>query len=513
LGFETRIVQFLKFRDVKMIQIRELINIEKHISDFKQRLSKLIKPKRFVGLAVEENAILAADVRCEKDSFLVSNTKYFVFPEGVDFKDPVGLGKALGQFLQENKFTARKAIIGIPAKWVMLREKTIPMSVKENVPAILKIHAEHEFSLSPDELALDYTAMAAGIKSNRLLLSAMLRANLDRVILAVRWAGLDVLSVTVSSIVLFALIRRKMLLSVPSYFLYIRPDYAELLARDGEQIVEIKFIQKRLKTETDMFVAELRRIMSYCQNNPDKEGGAQLLIWNASGDPCREELRALAASLPSHVKIVEGNGQPLAGKLGLPEKSDGDRFAAAVMLGQTYNYIDPFYIDFLNSRMNWKAGTIKRKQIIWASAAAVCVAILLTAVFIVWRGDNKDISELRTKLDGMKEDIDVAKDIIQKVNMAGGWYSGRPRMLECLGALTEAFPEEGKIWVTNLALSEKLKGVISGRASDEKSVIDVLDKLKVTGLFSDVQMIYLQDNGKNSQEVSFSMNFSFTGKE
>jgi hypothetical protein len=79
--------------------------------------------------------------------------------------------------------------------------------------------------------------------------------------------------------------------------------------------------------------------------------------------------------------------------------------------------------------------------------------------------------------------------------------------------LTEAFPEEGSIWVTNLALTEKMKGVISGRASDEKSVIDVLDKLKEAGLFSGVQMIYLQDNGKTFQDVSFSMNFSFTGKE
>jgi hypothetical protein len=496
-----------------MIQTGELINIEKHISDFKQRLSKLIKPKRFVGLAVEENAILAADVSCEKDSFLVSNAKNFIFPEGVDFKDPEGLGKILGQFLQENKFTARKAIIGIPAKWLMLREKTIPLSAKENVAAILKIHAEHEFSLNPEELALDYTSHVAEDKSNRLFLTAMLRGNLDRLILAVRWAGMDVLSVTVSSVVLFTLIRGKMFAPFPRYFLYLRKDYAEFLAKDGEQTVDVKHIQKDIKKEKDLFITELRRIISYHSKNPVKENSEQLLIWNASGDPCREELKILAEAMPFHLKIMEGNRQSFVERLSLPGGGDGDRFAAAIMLGQTFNNSDPFYVDFLNSRMNVKSSLFKKNQVFWASAVAAGVVILILVMFFMWRGDQKDVTELRSRLDGMKDDISSAKDIIQKVNMAGGWYSKRPGILDGLNALTAAFPEEGKIWVTNLALTEKMRGVVSGRAIDEKSVIDVLDALKRNDHFSDVQMIYLQDNGKNSQEVSFSMNFSFTGKE
>jgi len=67
--------------------------------------------------------------------------------------------------------------------------------------------------------------------------------------------------------------------------------------------------------------------------------------------------------------------------------------------------------------------------------------------------------------------------------------------------------------VTSLALTEEMAGVVSGRATDEKSVIEVLDQLKGNRLFSNVQMIYLQDNGRNSEEISFSMNFSYTGKE
>jgi hypothetical protein len=120
---------------------------------------------------------------------------------------------------------------------------------------------------------------------------------------------------------------------------------------------------------------------------------------------------------------------------------------------------------------------------------------------------------LKKKLDGMDADITTTKDIIEKVRMSEGWYTERPGILDCLTALTSAFPEEGSIWVTNLALTEEMKGVITGRATNEKSVIDIMDQLKGNSLFSDVQMIYLQNTGNSSQEVSFSMNFSYQDKE
>ena len=491
----------------------QYFNIEKQINDFNERLGRIFRPRKFIGLALEEKAILAADIRCEKDRFRVLNIKHFVFPEGASFKDPEGLGKALGRFLQENRFGAKKAIIGIPAKWLMIREKVIPASTKENIAGILKIHAEREFSLSPEELALDYTGLVANDKSNRIFLLAMLRANLVRAIVAVRWAGLDVLSVTVSSAALFSQIHAGMFTPAPRYFLYIRKDYAEFLAGEGKLTVDVKHIQRDIKKETGLFITELRRIISSCSNNSLKEGSEQLFILNASSDLCREEFKSLADSLPANIKIMEGNWQSFVGKLDMPEVEDAARLAAPVMLAKAYNNADPFYIDFLNSRMNVKTSIIKKSQVFWASAGAFGMLILLLAMFFIWRGDKKDVSELTAKLDGMKEDIGDAKDIIQKVNMAGSWYSERPRILDCLTALTAAFPEEGRIWVTSLALTEEMAGVISGRATDEKSVIEILDQLKGNGLFSNVQMIYLQDNGRNSEDVSFSMNFSYSGKE
>jgi hypothetical protein len=493
-----------------MLQLEGLINLEKFTDHLKIRVGKMIKPKKFVGLAVEDNGILAADVRREKDAFKVTNTKHFVFPEGCDLKDPESLGTALGAFLQENKFSGRKAIIGIPAKWLMMRAKTFPAAAKDKIAGMLKIYAEREFSLSPDELALDYTASKASDSSNRIVLSAMSRSNLEQVMLAVRWAGLDVYSVTVSSVAVFALISGRMSPPAPSHFLYIRPDYAEFLTREGAQTVDVKYFQKDIKRETGPFITELSRIITYHSNSSGGDGKAKLLVWNASGDSVREELKTLADTVSHQMKIVEGDRQAIAAGLGLPWEEKAYALIAPAMLGQSFNDADPFHLDFLNSRMNFKTGMIKKNQVMWASGAAAAVLIILIVMLFVWRSDKKDVNELKAKLNDMQGDIDSARDVINKVASASSWYSDRPKVLACLKELTVAFPDEGRIWVTNLAFNEKMKGVISGRATDEQSVIDVLDKLKADHLFTDVQMIYLQDNSKSSQEVSFSMNFSFT---
>jgi len=491
----------------------QYFNIERQINCFTAGVGKFFKPGRFIGLAIEDNAILAADIRRDKERLLVSRAKQFVFPEAGSFKDPEGLGKALGRFLQENRFAAKKAIIGIPAKWLMVREKVIPASTTANIAGILRIHAEREFSLNPQELAMDYAGPAATDKSNRLFLMAMLRVNLDNAILAVRWAGLDVISVTPTSAALFSQLRCRMMPESLRYLLYLRKDYAEFIAVDGEQTIDIRHIQGDLKKERGLFAAEMRRIISGYSNNSGKVGSEQLLIWDATSEPSMEDIKSLAGCLPDNMRVIEGSRRQLAEGPDLPEGGDAVRLAAPAMLARAYRNAGPLYIDFLNSRMNVRTSIIKKSQVFWVSAASFGMAILLLVIFFIWRGDKKDVSELRSKLEGMKEDISEAKDMIGKVSMAGGWYSERPMILDCLKDLTSAFPEDGGIWVTSLALTEEMAGVISGRATDEQSVIEILDQLKGNGLFSNVRMIYFQNNGRNSEEVSFSINFSYTGKE
>ena len=62
-------------------------------------------------------------------------------PEGISLQEPGSLGRALGQFLRQKRFSARRAVVGVPAKWLMVKEMRIPPASAESTAGILRIIA------------------------------------------------------------------------------------------------------------------------------------------------------------------------------------------------------------------------------------------------------------------------------------------------------------------------------------------------------------------------------------
>jgi hypothetical protein len=60
-------------------------------------------------------------------------------------------------------------------------------------------------------------------------------------------------------------------------------------------------------------------------------------------------------------------------------------------------------------------------------------------------------------------------------------------------------------------MREDMKGILTGRAADEKSVLDLLDKLKTSPLLSDIKMLQMRSSGGKNPEISFSVSFAFIG--
>ena len=481
------------------------------INTFKWKKNKLLGVKKFLVLAIDEKGILATDMYHDGEGLHVKNSAYMDFPEGVSLDNPGKLGNLLGQFIKDKKFSARKAIIGLPAKWLMIRGKDMPPSSGISVAGILKIHAEHEFSINPDDLAIDYTGNISSDNPSRLFLGAVLKKNYGNVLEAVRSAGLKVLSVTVSSMTLRSVLCRHMAQPFPDYFIFLRPGYAEILVGDREQIIDVKQIQMGKTGGPDSLLSELKRIISFSRNT-EKSGEKESLMILDLSDSDGNEARVIQDSLSSQVDITACEAKTLMRKMELASSLGSKESLVSAAIIQNFLLRDAFFLDFYNSRMNEKVVWIKKNQVMWASAIVLCFIIIVFNTIYTWKSDKKDVAELKQRLSEMSEDVKSAQDIVQKMDYARKWYSDRPEVLRCLYELTMIFPIEGSIWATNLALNEEMKGIVSGRATDEKSVIEVLDGLKNSNLFNNVQMIYLRENGQSSQEVSFSMSFSFKNK-
>lgn len=248
---------------------------------------------------------------------------------------------------------------------------------------------------------------------------------------------------------------------------------------------------------------ELRRTLALANAGAERSG---LELWDDTGD-APALLKELALELGIPVKRGERlSGVPLEGSL---PKGAAAGSALALALFQP----GLAGIDFLNSRLDVKPPPKISSLTIWGSVAAFVVVGGLGYVLNEWRESAAEVAELRQKRDDMKGNLETAKSFISRVNATRTWYARRPNYLECMRAITMTFPEDGRVWTASLSLREDMRGILNGRATDEKSVLDVLDKLKAGKNFADVKMLNMRGSGTRNPEVLFAVSFAFLSAE
>ena len=113
--------------------------------------------------------------------------------------------------------------MGLPAKWLVARELTIPPAGANALSGILQIQAERAFALDPKDLVFDYWGQADSTSSSLILLMAAHRERISEISVMARAAGLQLLAVTPTSHGLRGLDRT----DNGDIGMYVRDDYVE----------------------------------------------------------------------------------------------------------------------------------------------------------------------------------------------------------------------------------------------------------------------------------------------
>jgi hypothetical protein len=217
--------------------------------------------------------------------------------------------------------------------------------------------------------------------------------------------------------------------------------------------------------------------------------------------------------LKPHITVSDGRAGLPSGRVDLGADSEDAQSIAAAAVAMAGVGGERLPIDFLNPRIGHKKASGRKRATTWAAVAAIVGVVAISTVVADWQAKRSDIATYSEQLELMSEDIAAAREMMERMSYAGSWTSQKPVFLDCLRELTEAFPERGTIWATSLALSETSLGSLVGRATDEQSFYNVLNKVKQNKAFSNVTMMYLRDVGGNSREKEFAMTFEFQGEK
>src|SRR3954447_17244158 len=102
---------------------------------------------KVLGLAFGERGVTACELSRAGGGATAAIGAEFVYPAGVSADDPAALGRALRDFLREHHFSSRRAVVGLPLKWAVVKQKEIPPSSPAALADMLRLQAERDFAM------------------------------------------------------------------------------------------------------------------------------------------------------------------------------------------------------------------------------------------------------------------------------------------------------------------------------------------------------------------------------
>jgi hypothetical protein len=456
---------------------------------------------KLLGIAVGERSMMIADVASSGEKPDVRRVIEFVYPAGVSIADAAKLGEALRAFLDGNGFGNNTAVIGLPAKWLVVKSKSVPPTDPATLADLLRLQAEGEFTAELKDLVHDYYPGQAENPSEVLLVATQ-KKYLDAAETLCESARLHLAGVTSSAIALAQA-------SSPgdAMVLAVSPAGAELYGRHG-QTVRISHLRSG-GTER-AFVGELRRAVSTI---PANGGGRELILWDGAG------LSATTLANELGFPVRSGGFASLGVNAG--NNSDG-KFAPAVAVAVAG--MGDLAVDFQHSKL---AVAPRRLVPRWAWIAVAAVVALVAAGVFAYRdlqAQEAAVASLRAQVKANEGTVKTAEQFVSRVNYAKGWHYTDPRYVACLRDLMtgrDNLPDDNQTFATKLSLKEgtrvekgktirtgDLAGELFGKTPDQKMVQDIIDTLKKNPNFPEVSWGEMRIGGR-TREVSFSVKFTY----
>lgn len=461
-----------------------------------------------LGLAISERAIIAAELGA---STAPTVHKTATLKLSAPIKDAASAGAMLRKFLKENGFSAGRVVLGLPAKQIMSRPWQVPPSTPTAAAAILRLAAERQFPPEFKDLIFDYAGNPNPTEPSKVLLLATSKQHVDLAVGMAESAGLSVLGVTSSSLALSAAVkkpeRNKILVSLSneSTELVINSDQGPRLLRylpvESEHLLSAN-------GSAGAAVATLGSELMRASLAGGESTNHDLLLWDALG--LRPD--SLAALSDRYGMAVSTARDLSLLQVGAPAdaKADISVYGPAVALALLARRGSIFPVDFLHSRLAPPKQRRIGRKIYWAIALAVVLAIAIAASVWSLQNQQNKLDKLNESIKNMQPALSAARTLDAKVRTANGWYDNRPATLDCLLHLTEAFPQEGTVWATNISLRDNGVGTVTGKAIDYRDVLSIYDHMKNDPKFSKVVLNNTNMRQGNSKDTVFSISFNFT---
>lgn len=453
--------------------------------------------RNMLGIIFYEQMIAVAEVESGAGSVRVRREAQFQLPEGVTLESVATVQPQFGAFLKEHGFKGRKAVVGISAKHILSTLlKVPPVQDVQTRRATIQIHLERKLQMEMPDVAFDYWRNANKNSQTTLALTT-LKTTVGGIKSLL--AGLKILPVLLTGTSLGIDFETS---SGVDCNLVEYPQSVEVFIFDNGDLKAVLTVSKEPSGLFDLQLANvIVRHISRILWSVSIQSDAELNYTCWTGNP----------QTTDSLKTVFGRFKRMDIRAGHTAEESlcgfAERLAGKVMSA------DAPSINFLNGHQQHKKMTITRQRLTRISLFIAAILLLVVYYFYGWYADRTAIADYQRQLDGSKDEVASVEAMIDQVGRARPWFTDQPVHLDRLRELTLAFPQNSNIWLTSLGVDESLNQIITGRAASEQAILDVVDTLKTNPLFGDIKLLYIRKMGKETNIMTFAINFHSRGEQ
>jgi hypothetical protein len=475
----------------------------------------MVGTRHILGLAIDDAGVVATELRIQAGRPEIRRTGEFLWEQELTAENAKSLGQRLHHFLREQGFSAKRAVVGLAAKWVLTKEVEAPPANPEVLAGMLSIQAERAFSLDADELIFDYCGKTSMSEKSQILLLAVRRQMVSQIKEMAQAAGLHVQAITLSSLACSKALAEGG--SASWYGLYARPNYCEFWAQQDGSPRFIKHVPiARNGTPggyAELVSAAVNRLVLLSPLS-GRTPPYPITTYDASGSS-DELVQGLGRRLGPQIAVSDGQAALRTKGLSLPGHPSETRAVAAAAVALIAMGPERPPVDFLDPRVGaHKKQAINRRRVLaWGGGIAAACVLGVAILLILWRTYAGDVAANQAWLKAHDAEIKAAQEFVDRAKYAASWDSQDPRFLGWLKELTQAFPQEPSVWAKTLILSEEGKDSISGWTTNQASLNEVVEKMQKNPVFVDPRMMHTRAGGnKDARDVDeFIISFTFRG--
>lgn len=464
-----------------------------------------------LGLAFDERGVSCADVAVDADKRVCRRLGRFDFPSDAGLAHAQACGAALSLYLKSHNFDSRRAIIGVPARWVISQLKDLQPTDRASTIDMLRLQAER---LGPggSELVVDVAGDALA-NVNRAMLIGILRPQYERLLTVASAAQLNVAAITSTTLALQALMTGQ----GETPLMLLTESGAELVAGDASSPRALRHLSSSnasQDTGADQLAGDLRRAIALGTLG----GGTNAIrLWDGLGiDASRTRWlgdRAGVTIQPTPAATSLGLQIDSGALNGEANRSSPVAFLPAIALA--CGRAADLSVNFVAPRL--APPRVKRfgRKAIWAAALTATAIIGIVALYQAASSRETEADEYEAQLNAIDPDAKAAEATINRIAYGRTYFENRPPMLAAIREVGSAFPFDEPIWALSFRFGDNRKGEVQGKTTDQRLAFALRDRLMANPNLREVQLQDLRQAGGSGSrgEQSFSISFIYTGTE